>query len=327
MPRILASLESLIAAALCLAAAGFVVTTSGCAPVVDLETARNEAQYMPVEVAATLALSVGRAQDYGAHSAAVHTSYSNGAPITQDGCIGVELLDDLAIDGEGEVRYDFSGCDAQDGTVNVHQTVTYELPDGQSADDLTDENDNGIPDELENGGTDGSGAPADVSASTDFQVSYDGYREGLLEMSGEMTLGDGVLATEETPGSGPLAAAMTVGALDYQATIAVDGDWTTRPGDHDSRLLSFAGSFTSATGLTWDVVADNIDLAPGCNDARGGQLTARYTNESGTVEVVAIFDEVCDGCAQLIVDGVDRGRTCFPESPLFQTNASDEEGV
>ncbi|MCP4870755.1 MAG: hypothetical protein GY898_18795 [Proteobacteria bacterium] len=323
MTRVLASAESFCAMILCAIATGYVFIFSGCSPVMDLETARAEAQYMPVEVAATLALGISRAQDYGAHSVAVHSSYSNGTPITQDGCIGIALTDDFAIDGVGELVYDFGACGSQSGLVQVNQTVTYSLPEGQSAEDFADENDNGIPDEFENGGMDGSGLVGEITATANINVTYNGYKEGLLNMSGGMALAGGVLDSDGT--GGDLAAALSVSALDYGTTVTADGTWAASPANPDAQLLSFAGSFTSATGLEWTIVAENVEMAPGCNDAMGGQLTARYSGEAGDVEVIAVFDNVCDGCAHLIIDGVSQGQACFPDSPLLQTNNDDRE--
>lgn len=322
MARVLASIETFSAMTLCAAATGCISLFAGCSPMIDLETARAEAQYMPVEVAATLALGISRAQDYGAHSVAVHSSYSNGTPITHDGCIGIALTDDLAIDGVGELVYDFGSCGSQSGLVQVNQTITYSLPDGQTADDFADENNNGIPDEFENGGMDGSGVDTEVTPTTNLNVTYNGYKEGLLKMSGGMAMAGGVL---EADGGGDLAAAMTVSALDYSTTVTADGTWASSPANPDAQLLSFAGSFTSATGLEWTIVAENVEMAPGCNDAMGGQLTARYSGSAGDVEVIAVFDDVCDGCAHLIIDGVSQGQACFPDSPLLQTSTDERE--
>jgi len=324
MARLPASVESLCAVLASTGALGGALLFAGCAPVMDLETARAEAQYMPVEIAATLALGVSRAQDYGAHSAAVHASYGNGVPVTSDGCIGIALTDDLAIDGIGELVYDFSHCDSQAGLVQVNETITYSLPDGASADDYADENGNGIPDEYENGAPDGSGATADITATANINVTYNGYREGLLTMSGGMALAGGVLEAE---GGGDLATDMTVSSLDYATSVTASGTWVTSPMDPEAQLLSFAGSFTSATGLQRDIVAENIATSPGCNDAMGGQLTARYSGAAGDVEVIALFDDVCDGCATLVIDGVSQGQACFPDSPLLPKTNNPEDNV
>jgi hypothetical protein len=324
MNTALASVESFGALVLCVVATSYVFLFSGCTPMMDLETARNEAQYMPAEIAATLALGVHRAQDYGTHGAAVHSSYDRGMPITQDGCINIDRTDDLALDGVGQLVYDFRACGSQAGQVIVSQTVTIELPDGIDPDNFTDENSNGIPDDLEDASADGHGS--EVTSTVDLEVAYNGYREGLLHMSGTMILGGGRTTDESATPGGVLAADLRVSALDYATSVVASGAWSVSPANPDAQLLSFTGSFASATGLQWEIVAHNIEMTPGCNDAMGGQLTARYSGEAGNVEVIALFDNLCDGCAQLIIDGVDQGQTCFPESPLLQ-NTNEEEGA
>lgn len=333
MTRVLPSLETLLAASLCLIATGYVFVFSGCSTideVVDLETARNEARYAPTEVAGTLALAVARAADYSAYSAVVHQSYSDGTPITTDGCIGIDRTDDLEIDGEGEVAYDFSTCGGQAGQVEVMQTIVIEtMPDddgwdeSQADGDLVDEDGNGIPDEYETSEYDPETALRDMlSGSADVQVEYRQYREGLLEMDGSLALAGGL--DGGTSEGGALNADMTVSALDYSASIAADGHWSVSPTDEDGRLMSFSGEFTSAAGLTWTVIASNIETVPGCFDALGGELTATYTNSLGSVEVRAVFDDVCDGCSTLFINGVDQGQSCMPDSPLLGTRSEEE---
>ena len=72
------------------------------------------------------------------------------------------------------------------------------------------------------------------------------------------------------------------------------------------------------------MIADNIEMAPDCSDAVGGQMTAIYDNDMGGVEVTALFDDVCDGCATLVVDGVDQGRTCFEGASWFGAEQGEE---
>ena len=71
-----------LAASLAASAALFVTGCTEIGHLVDLETAHNEAVYVPIEIAGTLALGVVRAQDYGLYSSVVHQSYSAGQPIT-----------------------------------------------------------------------------------------------------------------------------------------------------------------------------------------------------------------------------------------------------
>ena len=334
--RLIPSLETITAVGCCLVASGYFFFFSGCSQIdaaVDLETARNEAVYVPAEVAATLALGVARAQDYGSYSSVVHQSYSVGQPITTDGCIGIQLVEAVGADGFGALSYDFAGCSGQSGRVAVEQVVTYEpLPEDEARDEIpgeenwTDTDGDGVPDEGPEGaggldGFEGEDLRDLLTGSADVSVSYENYSEGLLEVSGTLALTGGVEVAEGA--SGDLDADLSVSALDYGGAIDATGSWSTAPGSDSDRLLSFAGDFVSSTGLTWTVIASNVQLSPGCYDAMGGELTATFTNDHGTTEVTAKFDEVCDGCAQMFVDGADIGPVCFPTDKL---TGDSEEG-
>ena len=161
-----------------------------------------------------------------------------------------------------------------------------------------------------------------LSGSADVQVSYDDYREGLLAMDGSLALAGGL--DGDTSEGGGLSANLTVSALDYSTSVNAEGSWSVSPADEDARLMSFTGEFTSATGLTWTVIASNVETAPGCFDAVGGELTAIFGNDLGQVEVKAVFDDVCDGCSTLFINGVEQGQTCVPDSPLLNPRSEEE---
>ncbi len=312
------SLHSLGAAGLCLVAVACVFVFTGCDQVdelVDYEMATNEATYIPLEVAATVALGVTRAQDYGAYSSVVHHSYSVGQPITDDGCIDIQMVEGIGADGYGSLRYDFDACSGQAGAVRVEQTVTSVATGEESWDDVINGQDvdlDGQPDDLRDL----------LETRADVNVRYDGYREGVLEMTGGMSFGGGVAGEGTTGGS--LSTDVAVQALDYSGALNADGTWSSGQAADDSRLLSFVGQFTSATGLSWMVIADNVEMVPDCGDAVGGQLTAIFENDMGSVEVTALFDDVCDGCATLVVDGVEQGETCFAAASWFSSSDGEE---
>ncbi len=155
-----------------------------------------------------------------------------------------------------------------------------------------------------------------------MNVSYVGYREGSLEMTGGMTFGGGVAG--QGTGGGTLSTSVAVSALDYSGALNAEGTWSSGQAADDSRMLSFVGQFTSATGLQWTVIADNVEMVPDCGDAVGGQLTAIYENDLGSVEVTALFDDVCDGCASLVVNGVEQGQTCFAAASWFASDNGEE---
>jgi hypothetical protein len=298
---------------------------SGCATIdeaKDLEMARGEGRYVPVELIGSLALGVMRAGDYGTYSSVVHQSYSAGDPITSDGCASVALVDGMGTDGEGTVVYDFGPCSARDGRVQVTQRVNSDLLDEERdenfpQDGWEDTDGDGIPDSLPPGSDDVDldGLSPDeldslLGGSADIEVSYSDYREGMLSMDGALSMSGSLVADEEV--SGPLTADLAVEAWNYATDVQVDGSWKYGQGG-ETRRLSFTGQMQSATGLDWTVMANNVELSPGCVDATGGEITAVFANGLGEVTVTARFDSVCDGCASIFVDGEAAGRVCLPE--------------
>jgi hypothetical protein len=298
---------------------------SGCATIdeaKDLEMARGEGRYVPVELIGSLALGVMRAGDYGTYSSVVHQSYSAGDPITSDGCASVALVDGMGTDGEGTVVYDFGPCSARDGRVQVTQRVNSDLLDEERdenfpQDGWEDTDGDGIPDSLPPGSDDVDldGLSPDeldslLGGSADIEVSYSEYREGMLSMDGGLSMSGSLGANEEV--SGPLTADLAVEAWNYATDVQVDGSWKYGQGG-ETRRLSFTGQMQSATGLDWTVMANNVELSPGCMDATGGEITAVFANGMGEVTVTARFDSVCDGCASIFVDGEAAGRVCLPE--------------
>ena len=84
------------------------MTLTGCQfadEACDIEMARGEARYVPVELIGT-GLGVMRA-DGGTYSSVVHQSYSAGDPITSMAA-PASLVDGMGTDGEGTVFCDFA---------------------------------------------------------------------------------------------------------------------------------------------------------------------------------------------------------------------------
>jgi hypothetical protein len=301
------------------------LATTGCSTIdqaKDLEMARGEARYVPVELIGTLALGVMRASDYGTYSSVVHQSYSSGDPITSYGCASVALVDGMGQDGEGTVFYDFQPCPERSGQVQVTQRVTSDLLDEERdenfpGDGWEDTDGDGIPDGLPPGSDDvdlDGLTPEELSdllgGSADIEVAYQGYQEGLLSMDGSLSMSASVDGTSSV--GGPLAAELAVEAWNYGGVADIEGSWKFGMAE-DSRRLSFTGEFESATGLPWTVMANNVELSAGCLDATAGEITAVFGNGLGEVTVTARFDTVCDGCASIFIDGEAAGRVCLPE--------------
>lgn len=304
-------------------AAAFGMTLTGCQfadEARDIEMARGEARYVPVELVGTLALGVMRAADYGTYSSVVHQSYSAGDPITSDGCASVALVDGMGTDGEGTVFYDFGGCADRAGQVQVTQRVVSgdEARDADFPGDGWEDSDgDGIPDSLPPGSEDldlDGLSEEDLAellgGDADIDVAYAGYREGLLAMEGSLSMSASLGSDGEI--SGPLSADIGIEAWNYSGEASVEGEW--KHGSlENSRSLSFTGGFVSSTGLNWTVMASNVELSAGCVDATAGEITAVFENGLGDVTVTAKFDSVCDGCANIFIDGESAGRVCLPD--------------
>jgi hypothetical protein len=307
----------------------------GVNDVLDLELARNEARYVPVETAATMALGVVQAYTYSTFSSTVQQAAVGGAPITEDGCVGVNLVEGITEDGSGAVQYDFSDCPSRSGAVRVDQAVELpELPELPSDErdidfptDWVDTDGDGIPDELPEDLIDelpddldwddlaDASIDALLDGSVDTSVSWSSYKEGSLELAGhlgmtaELDAHDGALR-------GELDAVVDARFMYYGGSLRVNGDWKAGA-QEGSQHFSFGGDFVSTTGLEWTVVASNVGVDASCLDATSGEITAIYKNPAGEVRVTAVFDDVCDGCADLYIDGVEEGRFCLPEGDAF----------
>jgi|GEM_PF-2100280 len=290
------------AGATLLAALGLAMT-SGCqgfTDLQDLELARGEATYAATEVGATFAVALSEAQRFTQASIDAQVAWNLGSPVTQEGCATVDVHDGVGAEGIGRVRYDMSPCPSASGSVVVDQEFIFTPPEGTGG----GEGFPGDPPDLPPG-TEADYTIGDSLADADsaVQVLYAGYDKGLLRAAGTLSM-------SERQGAGLLAAQVTVGALDYEGTLDVDGDWSHVTEGLAARM-SFAGTFESATGVGWTIVADNVVFQDGCMDSLGGELLMVFDNPAGRVTVETVFDDICDGCADLYVDGVQMGESCF----------------
>jgi len=288
---------------------------SGCSisDSVDLELAREEARFVPTELVATLGFAVSQAQSYGEDALIAQNDFARGMPSDEARCDSVAITDAVGDDGQGTVLFDFAECPGRNGRVHVAQDIADPLLDGGDLPDGWDGEgwDGDPPDGWEGDFPDGSqasveAAPADESVTVTFQ----GYSASLLEVRG-------AVGVEGDLDRGTLGARVGLAALDYDALASVHGTWARRL-DAPGKWVSLGGTFSSMTGVEWDVRADALGLPDGdeCLDAQGGTVTAVFENSAGRTEVVAVFDESCDGCADITVDGYDRGRTCFSADDL-----------
>ena len=292
------------AGAAVLAALGL-LASSGCQgfyDLQDLELARAEATFVPTEIGGTFAFAFGEAVRFSEVALEAQVAESLGAPLTEDGCLGIDVFDAVATtqaDGSGEVRYDLTQCPDESGGVLVAQTFDLsppELPDGgeEFPGDVPD-----VPPGTEANYTSDAIATADARS----QVVFDRYEFGMVGATGS-------LSVDTSLDGGALESNVLVSALDYRGRVAVAGDWTP-VSDGLAARLNITGTFDSVADNTWTVVADQIVFEPGCMDGLGGELTAYFENGAGRVTVKAVFDAVCDGCSDLYVNDEFTGRSCF----------------
>jgi hypothetical protein len=294
----------------------------GCSAdaVIDLENARNEARFVPAEVVGTLGFAVAQARNYGERAVVAQNALSVGNSPDEEGCSAVSVTDNVLDDGIGAVLFDFNACPGRTGQVLVDQESTLpQLPAGWEEwdQDDWDQWDGELPD-----GWDGPNTPGgdgerqasfdlpSVADENSYTVRFVDYSVSIVEVKGAVDVSEGV-------SGGEIGAHIGVSALDYNAVVSVAGRWTpmtNEPGE----WVSFGGRFNSMTGVEWTVVADNLGFLDGdCQDAVGGTLTAIFENEAGRTTVTATFDDVCDGCAHVAIDGIDQGQACFSASELI----------
>ncbi len=292
----------------------------------ELEMARSEAQYLPIEVGATTALGIFKAAQFAELSASIQADGTTAGISFDPPCVGVDLTDPMGgADLLGTVSYDFNGCSSSAGALAVSQAVL--LPDASELDGLGDDVsrdlpegwdgelpegwDGEIPEDWEGELPEGSELEGLLLEGTSvaMAVDFNSFSEGVLGMNG-------TVATQGGLEGGALDADLSVSALDYGGDLDVSGSWGLGI-DVDETVISFAGKFVSSTELEWDVRAENIVLDMTCGDARGGELTATFTNDAGRVELRAVFSAECDGCATVYVNGDLQGDTCFDGSAFY----------
>jgi hypothetical protein len=273
---------------------------TGCSnATTDLQLARSEAQYLPIEVGATMAMGMLKAAQFAEITAGIQADGTTVGLEMDPACVGAEIVDSLGgADLRGAVRYDFRGCSSSTGFLDVTQQVVVDGANGER--DVPEGWDGTLP------GGDDLEALLNAGESVSVGVDFVSFEEGMLAMDGGIALDGGA-------GGGELAADFAVSALDYGGDLSVDGSWAPGLGP-EQQVLSFSGSFVSSADLAWTVVADGIVLDAECADARGGELRATFTNAAGRVEVRAVFSPSCDGCASVFVNDVAQGDTCFDPS-------------
>jgi len=327
----------------------------GMGALVDIETARAEARYVPIEVVAVMGLGLGMAFQYGSQTGEVLAAQLQGQSVPQGDCYAIDVLNPVDLEGNGAVAFDFSQCEGKGGAVTVHQGKTTlpeipALPGSEGREDGT---------EIPLDGSIPEGLPEDLeglqelseeelqelvdsilegSASAAVGVVYDDYNESLLNIEGGITLSSTVQLNELTPGAGAtegalsatgLPLSLTQGTLqtdiatsvfDYAGTALLEGPFSVDPETMQS-TINLDGTFTSTTGLEWEIIINDLVIGGTCLGALSGNINAIYDGPSGRVDVVATANGTCDGCIQIQVDGMDQPDLCLPDIVMQQTGA------
>tara|TARA_B100000029_G_scaffold291910_1_gene285476 strand:+ start:161 stop:1231 length:1071 start_codon:yes stop_codon:yes gene_type:complete len=328
----------------------------GVGALVDIETARAEARYVPIEVVAVMGLGLGMAFQYGSQTGEVLAAQLQGQSVPQGDCYSIDVVNPVDLEGNGAVAFDFAQCESRGGSVTVHQGKTTlpeipALPGSEGRDD-------GI--EIPTDGSIPEGLPEDLeglqdlteeelqelvdsilegSASAAVGVVYDDYNESLLNIEGGITLSSTVALNELTPGAGGseetlggaagLPLSLTKGTLetdiatsvfDYAGTAVLAGPFSVDP-DTMQSTINLDGTFTSTTGLEWEIIINDLVIGGDCLGAVSGNINAIYDGPSGRVDVVATANGACDGCIQMEVDGVEQPDLCLPDIVMQQTGA------
>lgn len=288
-----------------LAALGCALTTGcdGFYDYQDLEIARGEATYVSTELGATFAFALAEAQRFTDASVEAQVAYEMGSPLEYEGCATVQVADAVGLDGNGTVAYDLSGCPTSSGAVTVAQQFDLALPPGGGGSDGSGGYGGEVPPDVPPGTEASVQGNAIATADASAQVVFAGYHAGNIGVLGHMAYG-------HADDGGTIESGVTVTALDYRGRLDMEGEYDTI-NDGLATRMSFDGAFESSTGLDWTVVADNVVYQPGCMDALGGELLMIFDNPAGRVTVETVFDDTCDGCAALYVDGEQVAESCF----------------
>lgn len=250
---------------------------AGCfAPAADLELARGEAGLLGQEVLLALGTSVAGGLDYADRAGLAQEAAMDGWALRSEGCEGYRVLDPTADDGQGQVEVDIDECADASGRAVIEQ--------GVASDD---------------------GAPRDgeVPAAGQATVVYEAFHLGSITTDGTMELRD---VGEVTA----LSLDLTTAALDTEVVLVGEGTWGRSPYGVGRSDIVVEGDFVSSTGLDWRISAQHVATERGCGDGLGGEVLLAFANTAGSVAVRIVFDDVCDGCAEVWVDGERRVESC-----------------
>jgi hypothetical protein len=289
---------------------------AGCTPedYADSQLAKQEGQYLVMEVMVALALGLDQAYDVLDATGDITddpTTLTDPvalARINEENCYSVAVTDATAV--SANVGIDFGSCSDRSGRVEM--AVATEYPQGFDPSTLGGLDGTDVPRDVDPGDLP-SDLPSDLPAgAAPVAVAYDmtmfdTQRFGVLL---EGLIGFTQPADEDAPQG--LRTDLSFDFLDYAGTLTTTGTLRSEGDDSD---VDFTGTFKSVGGLDWTVDATGLRVNADCKGLKAGRLVATYSNPAiDLVEVVATFDGACNGCAQVEIDGRKVSDVCIPEA-------------
>lgn len=254
------------------------VLAAGCGPLAsesELDLARQEAPSLTLQMFASAGFAFGSALDYGLRATDAQRADLVGATPSADGCEGLQIADPVADDGVGIVEFDLSPCSGSSGVVEVEQQLSGDA-------------------EL---------SPADRIDSAPTTVRFADSAFSSAEVRGSFHLGNGAEAGSVTT-TVDVAFGDLQGRLDVKGTFAPSASGVGTDFDAD-------GYFVSDSDLRWRTSFGHVAFAESCGEALGGEVLGWFRNDAGEALVRIEFDDQCDGCATLFVDGEAPRQWCW----------------
>ena len=107
---------------------------------IEMESAYNEARYLPIQVIAVMGVGLGLGFQYSAMTGDVLAADLNETAYQSPDCSVASVDEKVTPTGSGEVKFDLNNCESQSGLVTISQGATTlpDLPDTLGGIELPD---------------------------------------------------------------------------------------------------------------------------------------------------------------------------------------------
>ena len=186
---------------------------------IEMESAYNEARYLPIQVIAVMGVGLGLGFQYSAMTGDVLAADLNETAYQSPDCSVASVVEKVTPTGSGEVKFDLNNCESQSGLVTISQGATTlpDLPDTLGGIELPDPADiptdpseidpDNLPTEVPENPEDLEQLQEDLSELTEEELQeftesllsgtatnsagilFDSFKNGLLEVDGGLVLG------------------------------------------------------------------------------------------------------------------------------------------